>query len=122
MLRISKLTDYGTLILAHMAGLPDRVHSATGLAETLGLGLPTVSKVLKTLGRHALVTSQRGAHGGYVLSRPATQISVANVIDVPLPRPREQLATREDPEFLRLRRMRRAAREWRRLGETEEAA
>ena len=63
MLRISKLTDYGTLILAHMAGLPDRVHSATGLAETLGLGLPTVSKVLKTLGRHALVTSQRGAHG-----------------------------------------------------------
>jgi len=81
MLRISKLTDYGTLILAHMAGLPDRVHSATGLADALGLGLPTVSKVLKTLGRHTLVTSQRGAHGGYVLSRPAAQISVADVID-----------------------------------------
>ncbi len=81
MLRISKLTDYGTLILAHMAGLPDRVHSAAGLAEALGLGLPTVSKVLKTLGRQALVTSQRGAHGGYVLGRPAAQISVADVID-----------------------------------------
>ena len=81
MLRISKLTDYGTLILAHMAGVPDRVHSATGLADALGLGLPTVSKVLKTLGRHTLVTSQRGAHGGYVLSRPAAQISVADVID-----------------------------------------
>ena len=38
MLRISKLTDYGTLILTHMAGHPDRVHSATGLAEALGLG------------------------------------------------------------------------------------
>ena len=81
MLRISKLTDYGTLILAHMAGVPDRVHSATGLADALGLGLPTVSKVLKTLGRHTLVKSQRGAHGGYVLSRPAAQISVADVID-----------------------------------------
>ena len=80
MLRISKLTDYGTLILAHMAGLPDRVHSAAGLAEALGLGLPTVSKVLKTLGRHALVISQRGAHGGYLLSRPPAQISVADVI------------------------------------------
>ncbi len=81
MLRISKLTDYGTLILAHMAGSPERMHSAAGLAEALGLGLPTVSKVLKTLGRHTLVTSQRGAHGGYLLSRPPTQISVADVID-----------------------------------------
>ena len=33
MLRISKLTDYGTLILAHMAGLPGRLHSAAELAE-----------------------------------------------------------------------------------------
>lgn len=81
MLRISKLTDYGTLILTHMAGHPDRVHSAAGLAEALGLGLPTVSKVLKTLGRHALVSSQRGAHGGYVLARVPERITVADVID-----------------------------------------
>ncbi|HHW65118.1 MAG TPA: SUF system Fe-S cluster assembly regulator [Rhodocyclaceae bacterium] len=81
MLRISKLTDYGTLILTHMAGLPGRVHSAAELAEALGLGLPTVSKVLKTLGRHALVSSQRGARGGYVLTRPPAQITVADVID-----------------------------------------
>ncbi|WP_345792278.1 SUF system Fe-S cluster assembly regulator [Thauera sp. JM12B12] len=81
MLRISKLTDYGTLILAHMAGLPGRLHSAAELAEALGLGLPTVSKVLKTLGRHALVSSQRGAHGGYVLTRAAEQITVADIID-----------------------------------------
>ena len=51
MLRISKLTDYGTLILAHMAGLPDRVHSATGLAETLGLiaPRPNLSRYLAAL-------------------------------------------------------------------------
>ncbi len=81
MLRISKLTDYGTLIMTHMAGLPGRVHSAAELAEALGLGLPTVSKVLKTLGRHELVSSQRGAHGGYVLTRPPAEITVADVID-----------------------------------------
>jgi DNA-binding IscR family transcriptional regulator len=40
-----------------------------------------VSKVLKTLGRHALVSSQRGAHGGYVLARPPERITIANVID-----------------------------------------
>ncbi len=81
MLRISKLTDYGTLIMTHMARVPDRMHSAAGLAETLGLGLPTASKVLKALGRHELVTSLRGAHGGYTLARPARSITVADIID-----------------------------------------
>lgn len=81
MLRISKLTDYGTLILAHMASRPGRLHSATELAETLGLGVPTVSKVLKALGRHALVSSQRGASGGYALARPPQQINMAHIVD-----------------------------------------
>lgn len=81
MLRINKLTDYGTLIMTHLAGQPEHLHSAADLAETLGLGLPTVSKVLKTLGRHDLVTSLRGARGGYALARPARTITVADIID-----------------------------------------
>ena len=81
MLRISKLTDYGTLVLTHMASFPGRVFSVADLAATLKLGAPTVSKVLKALGRHALVTSTRGAHGGYALSRPAERIAVADIID-----------------------------------------
>lgn len=81
MLRISKLSDYGTVIMAQIAGEPTRLYSAADLAESLGLGLPTVSKVLKTLGRHALVTSLRGARGGYTLARPAHTITVANIID-----------------------------------------
>lgn len=81
MLRISKLTDYGTLIMTHIAGQPERLHSAADLAEALGLGLPTVSKVLKTLARHELVTSLRGARGGYLLARPAQAITVADIID-----------------------------------------
>jgi FeS assembly SUF system regulator len=81
MLRISKLTDYGTLVLTHMASEPGRVFSVADLSATLGLGAATVSKVLKALGRHALVTSTRGAHGGYALSRAATQISVADIVD-----------------------------------------
>ena len=81
MLRISKLTDYGTLILAHMAGVPGRIYSAAELSEALDLGLPTVSKVLKTLGRHQIVTSTRGPHGGFSLARPAQQINLAQIID-----------------------------------------
>ena len=81
MLRISKLTDYGTVVLAHIAASDcDRV-SAADVAAATGLGLPTVSKLLKSLARAGLVKSTRGVHGGYELARPAADISAADVID-----------------------------------------
>jgi FeS assembly SUF system regulator len=79
MLRISKLTDYATLILAHLADGEAR-RTTVALAEASGIGLPTVSKVLKDLQRAGLVVSTRGAHGGYALARPANSISAADII------------------------------------------
>ena len=81
MLRISKLTDYGTLIMSQMARHPERIHSANDLAVVLGLGIPTTSKVLKGLARHGLVTGFRGLHGGYSLTRAPQAISVADIVD-----------------------------------------
>lgn len=81
MLRVSKIIDYGTLVLTYMASYPDRLFSAADLACTLGLGQPVVSKVLKALGHHDLVKSSRGAKGGYALSRAPEQISIAQIID-----------------------------------------
>lgn len=81
MLRISKLTDYATVILAYLASAPDRLHAAAEVAEQTRLSLPTVSKLLKTLQRAGLVSSTRGAHGGYQLTRPATAISAAGILD-----------------------------------------
>jgi|SRR5690606_11456631 len=81
MLRISKLTDYGTLVMTHMAAEPERQYSANELAATLGLGAPTVSKVLKSLARHGLVTSVRGPRGGYGLTRAPESISIADIVD-----------------------------------------
>jgi len=81
MLKMSRLTDYGTGVLAYLAGAGDRPHSASEVAELTGLPGATVSKVLKLLTRSGLVTSHRGAQGGYVLSRPATDITAAEVID-----------------------------------------
>jgi len=51
MFRISKLTDYGTVILACLAATPDRRLTATEVAERTRLGLPTVSKLLKSFHR-----------------------------------------------------------------------
>ena len=81
MFRISKLTDYGTVVLACLATAPDRRQTATAVAARTRLGLPTVSKLLKNLHRAGLVSSARGAHGGYQLARPATRISAAAIID-----------------------------------------
>lgn len=81
MLRISKLTDYGTVILACLAARPDRRLTAAGVAERTRLGVPTVSKLLKSFHRAGLVTSTRGAHGGYRLARPAARITAAEIID-----------------------------------------
>jgi FeS assembly SUF system regulator len=81
MLRISKLTDYATVILAHLAGDEAALRTAVELAERTGLGLATVSKVLKELQRAGLVASTRGARGGYTLARPAAAISAADIID-----------------------------------------
>ena len=81
MLRISKLTDYATLILAHLPDGPADRRTAADLAAATRIGLPTVSKVLKELQRAHLVVSTRGVHGGYVLARPAASISAADIID-----------------------------------------
>jgi FeS assembly SUF system regulator len=78
---MSKLTDYGTVVLAELAAGNSRVVSAAEIAQVTGLGLPTVSKLLKTLAKAGLVTSTRGSHGGYRLSRDASEISAADVID-----------------------------------------
>ncbi|MFM8386131.1 MAG: SUF system Fe-S cluster assembly regulator [Planctomycetia bacterium] len=81
MLRITRQTDYGIVLLARFASLPaGTVRNAKELAAEEGLPAPMASKILKALGRHGLLRSHRGASGGYSLSRPPHSISVAEII------------------------------------------
>jgi FeS assembly SUF system regulator len=79
MLRISRLTDYATVILASLGG--GGLASAADIADRTRIALPTVSKLLKELQHAGLVRSVRGAHGGYRLARPAASINAAEIID-----------------------------------------
>lgn len=82
MLRMSRLTDYSTVILAHLAADDsDELHTTNDLAERTHLALTTVSKLLKIMTRAGLVISFRGPNGGYRLARPATDITAAQIID-----------------------------------------
>jgi len=81
-LRISRLTDYGIVLLTRFAS--DRtssVHAAKDLAAEARIPAPTVSKILKILAHVGVLESHRGATGGFSLARPAAEVSVAEVIE-----------------------------------------
>ncbi len=80
MLKLSKLTDYATVILSLMAKQPMLQRTAVEIADSTGIALPTVSKILKLLTQARVVISTRGAKGGYSLARAPEQISVATII------------------------------------------
>lgn len=80
MLKISKLTDYATVILSFMAKNNGRVCAAMELATVTGISLPTVSKILKALVNAKVLISTRGAKGGYLLAAAPDKITVATII------------------------------------------
>ena len=81
MLRISKLTDYATVLLGRLARDPAAQLTAAQLATETQVAATTVSKLLKQLQRAGLVQSTLGTHGGYRLARPAREISAAAILD-----------------------------------------
>lgn len=81
MLRMTKQADYAIVLLTRMAGEPENQFNASEVAEQTGLPQPIVSKILKLLARRELLTSHRGAKGGYRLARTAGDITVAQIIE-----------------------------------------
>ncbi len=79
MFKVNKLTDYATVLLIEVARRPE-VRSTQHISEQTGIPLPTVAKIMKNLNKAGLVSSQRGAGGGYSLTRAAQAISLADVI------------------------------------------
>lgn len=81
MLRVTKLTDYASVVLTVLAARPGEVLSATELAEFAGLEATTVSKLLKPLAQAKLVEGLRGVRGGYRLTRAASDITLIQVVE-----------------------------------------
>ena len=82
MLRLTKLTDYGILLMTRMASEGQERFTAAELAEVTRIPSPTVSKILQMLLHEGLLDSTRGSKGGYRLTRPATEINVRDIINV----------------------------------------
>ena len=83
MIRVSRLADYGLLLMTQIARSEGAVlRNAHSLALESGLPLPTVSKILKELLHRGLLVSHRGTKGGYCLAKDARQITIAEIIAV----------------------------------------
>jgi len=81
MLRLSKKTDYGLLALGYLAAeAPSGVASARAIAERYDIPVELLAKVLQHLARRGFIAAQKGAYGGYHLTRPASAISLAEIV------------------------------------------
>ncbi len=80
---LTRKTDYALLAMARLADeAPDAAGplSARQIAQEYDLPLPVLMNVLKDLARAELVKAQRGAGGGYALTRDAADIRLAQVV------------------------------------------
>ncbi|WP_374370456.1 Rrf2 family transcriptional regulator [Tabrizicola sp.] len=79
-MRLTSFTDYGLRMLMRMAGTPDRGFSTAEMAEDFGLSRHHLSKIIQRLSQAGYVTTRRGGGGGAMLSRPAGEIGLGQVI------------------------------------------
>ncbi len=81
MIKLSKLTDYAVVILAKMHDCGQESLSASFLAQQTHISEPAVSKVLKLLAKADILSSSRGARGGYTLCQSAEDIVLTQIIE-----------------------------------------
>lgn len=82
MLKLTKKADYGLIALKHLALRGDRGASASAkdIADSYGIPLPLLSKILQKLAKGGFLRSEQGTNGGYRLARDAREISALEVI------------------------------------------
>ncbi len=82
MLSLTKKTEYGLMALIHLSSDGSSFRSAREISDLCHIPLPLLMNILKSLAQHHIVSSTRGARGGYKLAVPADQLSLARVLRV----------------------------------------
>ena len=81
-MKLSRMTDYAVTLATVMARGEGQLHTVSALAAKTGLTEATVSQVLKRLTKAGVLSSVRGANGGYTLAMGAENITMAHVVEV----------------------------------------
>ena len=81
-LRLTNAADYAVRAMIHIACLPEgAVAFRADVARTYNIPSSFMAKILRQLVRAGLLQSMRGAHGGFALARPASEINLLEVIE-----------------------------------------
>ena len=88
-MRLTKFTDNSLRVLIYVALAPDRRVNITELAKECGVPRNHLAKVIHAMAIGGLLDTKRGKGGGVMLSRPANEIIVGDVVrlmesDLPL--------------------------------------
>ena len=79
-MKLSTKGRYGLRVMYYLGQSPDRVITLTELSKSTGVNAPYLEKILGILKKADLVITERGANGGYVVSRPASDISIGEIL------------------------------------------
>jgi Rrf2 family protein len=81
-LRLTNAADYAIRAMLHMACLPeDGIALRNDVARIQGIPPSFMAKILRNLAKAGLLRSTRGVHGGFTLGRPATEISLLDIVE-----------------------------------------
>ena len=81
-MEISRRTDYGVRVIVDLAALPkDSRASTSDIADRQNIPAPFLAKIISQLSLSGLVSTYRGSGGGVSLARPASEITLLQVIE-----------------------------------------
>ena len=79
-MRLTLYTDYSIRVLVFLTARTEGLSSISEISETYGISKNHLMKVVQELGKAGLINTVRGRSGGIKLARPASKISVGEVV------------------------------------------
>lgn len=81
-MKLTRAGDYGIQGMLHLASLPKGQDAFVAeIAKRCDIPSSFLAKIFQSLSRAGLVRSQRGVKGGFILTRPADQITILDIIE-----------------------------------------
>ncbi len=79
-MKLTAMARYGLKICLELGRRPDRFISTPEISEMTGYTVKYIEKIMNSLKKAGIVKAERGAGGGYKLSRPAAEITLGEII------------------------------------------
>jgi len=81
-LQLTRGGEYALRAMTYLARFPEgHVASLHDICEAQDIPESFLAKILQSLSRSGLAMSQRGAHGGFALARPAAEITMRDIVE-----------------------------------------